>query len=77
MGSTLWRAYRARLMTIIKDLWDAMCRQLDFKLFCGSTLLTGTKPGVCPRAGTWVGLEPERGIMAEKVDGERRWSHGR
>ena len=32
-------AYRARFTTIIKNTWDAMCRQMAFNLFRGSRLL--------------------------------------
>jgi len=31
--------YRARLTTIIKNIWDTMCRQMAFNLFRGSKLL--------------------------------------
>jgi IS5 family transposase len=32
-------AYRARFTTIIKNSWDAMCRQMAFNLFRGSKIL--------------------------------------
>ena len=32
-------AYRARFTTIVKNLWDTMCRQMPFNLFRGSKLL--------------------------------------
>jgi IS5 family transposase len=32
-------AYRARFTTIIKNIWDAMCRQMAFNIFRGSRLL--------------------------------------
>jgi IS5 family transposase len=32
-------AYRARFTTIIKNTWDAMCRQMAFNMFRGSRLL--------------------------------------
>ena len=32
-------AYRARFTTIIKNIWDTMCRQMAFNLFRGSKLL--------------------------------------
>ena len=32
-------AYRARFTTIVKNTWDAMCRQMAFNLFRGSKLL--------------------------------------
>jgi IS5 family transposase len=32
-------AYRARFTTIIKNTWDAMCRQMAFNIFRGSRLL--------------------------------------
>ena len=32
-------AYRARFTTIVKNLWDTMCRQMAFNLFRGSKLL--------------------------------------
>jgi IS5 family transposase len=32
-------AYRARFTTIIKNLWDTMCRQMAFNLFRGAKLL--------------------------------------
>lgn len=35
-------AYRARFTTIIKNTWDAMCRQMAFNLFRGSKLLAMT-----------------------------------
>ena len=33
-------AYRARFTTIVKNIWDAMCRQMAFNIFRGSRLLT-------------------------------------
>jgi IS5 family transposase len=35
-------AYRARFTTIIKNIWDAMCRQMAFNIFRGSKLLVMT-----------------------------------
>lgn len=35
-------ACRARFTTIMKNVWDAMCRQMAFNLFRGSKLLTAT-----------------------------------
>ena len=35
-------AYRARFTTIIKNLWDTMCRQMAFNLFRGAKLLAAT-----------------------------------
>ena len=35
-------ASRARFTTIVKNIWDAMCRQMAFNLFRGSRLLVGT-----------------------------------
>jgi len=35
-------AYRARFTTILKNIWDAMCRQMAFNLFRGSNLLMET-----------------------------------
>lgn len=35
-------AYRARFTNILKNTWDAMCRQMAFNLFRGSRLLTQT-----------------------------------
>ena len=35
-------AYRARFTTIIKNIWDAMCRQMAFNLFRGSKLMAMT-----------------------------------
>ena len=35
-------AYRARFTTIMKNIWDAMCRQMAFNLFRGSRLLAPT-----------------------------------
>jgi IS5 family transposase len=35
-------AYRARFTTIIKNIWDAMCRQMAFNIFRGSRLLVMT-----------------------------------
>jgi hypothetical protein len=35
-------AYRARFTTIIKNIWDAMCRQMAFNIFLGSKLLVMT-----------------------------------
>ena len=32
-------AHRARFTTIMKNIWDAMCRQMAFNLFRGSKLL--------------------------------------
>jgi IS5 family transposase len=32
-------AYRARFTTIVKNAWDAMCRQLAFNMFRGSNVL--------------------------------------
>jgi IS5 family transposase len=33
-------AYRARFTTILKNTWDAMCRQMAFNMFRGSKLVT-------------------------------------
>jgi len=33
------RAYRARFTTILKNIWDTMCRQMAFNMFRGSKLL--------------------------------------
>jgi IS5 family transposase len=35
-------AYRARFTTMMKNIWDGMCRQMAFNMFRGSKLLTGT-----------------------------------
>jgi IS5 family transposase len=35
-------AYRARFTAMIKNTWDAMCRQMAFNLFRGSRLIVGT-----------------------------------
>ena len=35
-------AYRARFTTIMKNIWDGMCRQMAFNLFRGSKLLVAT-----------------------------------
>jgi IS5 family transposase len=35
-------AYRARFTTVIKNTWDAMCRQMAFNIFRGSKLLPAT-----------------------------------
>ena len=35
-------AYRVRFTTIMKNIWDAMCRQMAFNLFRGSKLLAAT-----------------------------------
>jgi IS5 family transposase len=35
-------AYRARFTAMIKNIWDAMCRQMAFNLFRGSKLLVET-----------------------------------
>jgi IS5 family transposase len=35
-------AYRARFTTTVKNIWDAMCRQMAFNLFRGSKLLVMT-----------------------------------
>ncbi|MBW2035517.1 MAG: hypothetical protein JRI94_18425, partial [Deltaproteobacteria bacterium] len=32
-------AYRARFTTILKNIWDTMCRQMAFNVFRGSKLL--------------------------------------
>jgi hypothetical protein len=32
-------AYRARFTAMIKNIWDAMCRQMAFNVFPGSKLL--------------------------------------
>jgi len=32
-------AYRARFTTILKNIWDTMCRQMVFNVFRGSKLL--------------------------------------
>ena len=32
-------AYRARFTTIVKNIWDSMCRQMAFNLFRGGKLL--------------------------------------
>ena len=32
-------AYRARFTTILKNLWDTMCRQMAFNIFRGSKLV--------------------------------------
>lgn len=35
-------AYRARFTTILKNIWDTMCRQIAFNLFRGSKLILST-----------------------------------
>ena len=35
-------AYRARFTTMMKNIWDGMCRQMAFNMFRGSKLLAGT-----------------------------------
>ena len=35
-------AYRARFTTILKNIWDTMCRQMAFNIFRGSKLLAVT-----------------------------------
>ena len=35
-------AYRARFTTMIKNIWDAMCRQMAFNIFRGSRLIAET-----------------------------------
>jgi IS5 family transposase len=35
-------AYKARFTTIVKNTWDAMCRQMAFNLFRGSKILAAT-----------------------------------
>ena len=35
-------AYRARFTTIMKNVWDTMCRQMAFNLFRGSKLLAAS-----------------------------------
>jgi len=35
-------AYRARFTVMMKNIWDAMCRQMAFNLFRGSKLIAGT-----------------------------------
>ena len=35
-------AYRARFTAMIKNIWDAMCRQMAFNLFRGSKLIMVT-----------------------------------
>ncbi|MFC1822582.1 hypothetical protein ACFL9T_07730 [Thermodesulfobacteriota bacterium] len=35
-------ACRARFTTIMKNIWDAMCRQMAFNLFRGSKILATT-----------------------------------
>jgi len=35
-------AYRARFTTIVKNIWDVMCRQMAFNIFRGSKLLVMT-----------------------------------
>jgi IS5 family transposase len=35
-------AHRARFTTIVKTIWDAMCRQMAFNIFRGSKLLSTT-----------------------------------
>ena len=35
-------AYRARFTTMMKNIWDGMCRQMAFNMFRGSKLLTAT-----------------------------------
>ena len=32
-------AYRARFTTIVKNIWDAMCRQMAFNLFREAKIL--------------------------------------
>jgi hypothetical protein len=32
-------AYRARFTAMMKNIWDAMCRQMAFNIFRGSKLL--------------------------------------
>ena len=36
------RAYRARFTVMMKNIWDAMCRQMAFNLFRGSKLIMET-----------------------------------
>jgi IS5 family transposase len=36
------RAYRARFTMMMKNIWDAMCRQMAFNLLHGSRLIMGT-----------------------------------
>ena len=36
------RAYRARFTVMIRNIWDAMCRQMAFNLFRGSRLIVET-----------------------------------
>jgi IS5 family transposase len=36
------KAYRARFTVMMKNIWDAMCRQMAFNLFRGSKLLVET-----------------------------------
>jgi hypothetical protein len=39
------RAYQARFTTIVKNIWDTMCRQILFNMFRGSKLLvTALRP---------------------------------
>ena len=35
-------AYRARFTVMMKNIWDAMCRQMAFNLFRGSRLIVET-----------------------------------
>jgi IS5 family transposase len=35
-------AYRARFTTMMKNIWDGMCRQMAFNMFRGSKLLAAT-----------------------------------
>ena len=35
-------AYRARFTTIVKNIWDTMCRQMAFNIFRGSKLVVAT-----------------------------------
>jgi hypothetical protein len=35
-------AYRARFTTMMKYIWDGMCREMGFNMFTGSKLLAGT-----------------------------------
>jgi IS5 family transposase len=35
-------AYRARFTTIVKNVWDTMCRQMAFNIFRGTKLLATT-----------------------------------
>ena len=62
-------AYRARFTVMMKNIWDAMCRQMAFNLFGGSRLIIETyRGGVCPMLALRVRGEPTVPLLASELN---------